>query len=352
MSASPLPYSEASSTTTTFLADSTDWMYLAAAGPCEASLPSTRKKVFQPLLASAGLVADGVMATRPASLNLGSAALLSPEKAGPTSPMTVLSSTAFCASEDACAGSPWVSNSLSLTWQLAFLVLYWSIASLAPFLMFWPRLAASPVRAPKKPICRLQLLPPLPLLEPPAALVPPVVPPQAVSARAAATSGAPSLTMDRTWSSGAGGQRRAPAAQDGESPLDARTIDRSEPNMADAPAACDRVVTFRAPYGAAHRARHGGTYSGTYGVTSPAEPQGWVAQGQALPPGMPATTASATSRMLSRRSIDVFWIHRKASGSLSPSRCISTPLPRSTCLRVSNRSARSATSDSNALSCA
>src|SRR5215212_4225314 len=125
MSARPLPYSDASSTTTTFLAWSTDWMYLAAAGPCDASLPRTRKKVFQPFFASAGLVADGVMETSPASANLGSAALLSPENAGPTSPMTVLSSTAFWASEDAWAGSPWESNSLSLTWQSACWALYW-----------------------------------------------------------------------------------------------------------------------------------------------------------------------------------------------------------------------------------
>ena len=36
-------------------------MYLAAAGPWVASLPRARKKVFQPLSASFGLVADGVM---------------------------------------------------------------------------------------------------------------------------------------------------------------------------------------------------------------------------------------------------------------------------------------------------
>ena len=34
---------------------------------------------------------------------------------------------------------------------------------------------------------------------------------------------------------------------------------------------------------------------------------------------MPAMTASATSRMDSRRSIEVFWIQRNASGSVSPS---------------------------------
>ena len=82
-------------------------MYFAAAGPCEASLPSTRKKVFQPLVDSAGLVADGEMVTRPASLNSGSAALDSPENAGPTMPTTDLLSMADLARPGATAGSPW-----------------------------------------------------------------------------------------------------------------------------------------------------------------------------------------------------------------------------------------------------
>ena len=53
-----------------------------------------------------------------------------------------------------------------------------------------------------------------------------------------------------------------------------------------------------------------------------------------------------------RRSIAVFWIHRKASASLIFSFFMSTPLARSTALRVSRRSPRSATSDSSALSSA
>ena len=63
-------------------------------------------------------------------------------------------------------------------------------------------------------------------------------------------------------------------------------------------------------------------------------------------------TASATSRMVRRRSIDVFWIQRNDSGSVRPILVMSRPLARSTRLRVSNRSARSATSDSSALICA
>ena len=62
-------------------------------------------------------------------------------------------------------------------------------------------------------------------------------------------------------------------------------------------------------------------------------------------------TASATSRIVRRRSIDVFWIQRKASGSLRPILVMSRPFARSTRFRVSNRSARSATSASSAPIC-
>ncbi len=66
-------------------------------------------------------------------------------------------------------------------------------------------------------------------------------------------------------------------------------------------------------------------------------------------PGPWAITPSATCRMERRRSIAVFWIQRKASGSLSESCSCSTPLARSTSLRVSSRSVRSRTSASSAL---
>ncbi len=46
----------------------------------------------------------------------------------------------------------------------------------------------------------------------------------------------------------------------------------------------------------------------------------------------------------------VFWIHRNASASLIFSLAMSTPLARSTALRVSSRSPRSATSASSCLS--
>src|SRR3954467_10694636 len=106
MSARPLPYSDASSMTKVFVDLTVSLMYLAAAGPCVASLPRARKKVFQPLSASFGLVADGVMVTRPASLKAGAAAFDSPEKPGPTMPAVLLSSMAFLARVGACVGSP------------------------------------------------------------------------------------------------------------------------------------------------------------------------------------------------------------------------------------------------------
>ena len=131
-----------------------------------------RWKVFQPFSDSAGLVAEAVMVLRPALSKIGSAALDSPEKAGPTMPTSFLSVTAFWASPGAMDGSPWLSNEVSVTLQSAFFSLYCVTASSAPFLMLMPRLAASPVRAPKKPILRSHALEP-------ASVLLPVVPPQA-----------------------------------------------------------------------------------------------------------------------------------------------------------------------------
>ena len=58
------------------------------------------------------------------------------------------------------------------------------------------------------------------------------------------------------------------------------------------------------------------------------------------------TTPSATCRIESRRSMAVFWIQRNASGSVSFNCSCSTPLARSTALRVARLSWRSATSAS------
>ena len=49
--------------------------------------------------------------------------------------------------------------------------------------------------------------------------------------------------------------------------------------------------------------------------------------------------------------MDAFWIHRKASGSVSPIFSLRSPLARSTSLRVSKRSTRSATSASSVMIC-
>src|ERR1700712_3881163 len=64
------------------------WIHLAAAGPCTASLPSPRKKFVQPFFVRPGLVADGVMLTRPAALSAGPSAFDSPENGRPTMPDT------------------------------------------------------------------------------------------------------------------------------------------------------------------------------------------------------------------------------------------------------------------------
>jgi hypothetical protein len=53
---------------------------------------------------------------------------------------------------------------------------------------------------------------------------------------------------------------------------------------------------------------------------------------------LPSMTASATFRMVRRRSIEVFWIQRNASGSVSPCSAWSRPLARSSSLRTSSRS--------------
>ncbi len=53
---------------------------------------------------------------------------------------------------------------------------------------------------------------------------------------------------------------------------------------------------------------------------------------------LPSMTASATARMVRRRSIEVFWIQRKASGSDSPCSDWSRPLARSSSLRTSGLS--------------
>src|SRR3984957_9740610 len=64
---------------------------------------------------------------------------------------------------------------------------------------------------------------------------------------------------------------------------------------------------------------------------------------------VPSITASATLRIVRRRSIDVFWIQRNACGSVSPCSDCSRPLARSSSLRTSRRSLRVLTSSSRAL---
>jgi len=106
MSAMPLPYSLPSSMTATFLVWSTLSRYWAAAGPWLLSVPTARCHSFHPLVPRVGLVADTVMLGRPACSKIGSAALDSPEKAGPISAIREESEIAFWARAGAWDGSP------------------------------------------------------------------------------------------------------------------------------------------------------------------------------------------------------------------------------------------------------
>ena len=126
-------------------------MYLAAAGPWELSLPTARCQYFQPFSASVGLVADAVMLTMPACSKMGSAALDSPEKAGPTT-ATVLSVMTFWASWGAWAGSPWLSYlmQVDLGRRPSWLVLV--DGQLGAVVLVDAELGVGPVRAPKNPI--------------------------------------------------------------------------------------------------------------------------------------------------------------------------------------------------------
>ncbi len=63
------------------------------------------------------------MIGRPASSKSGFATFDSPEKAGPTMPMTELSSMACLASAGAWSGLPWLSNFFISTWQSGLLAL-------------------------------------------------------------------------------------------------------------------------------------------------------------------------------------------------------------------------------------
>src|SRR5450755_2127385 len=75
-------------------------------------------------------------------------ALVSPEKAGPSSPMMLASPTICGATWVAFCGSPSVSNCLMVNWQPGLAVLNWSRASLAPSRMLIPSAALDPVSGP------------------------------------------------------------------------------------------------------------------------------------------------------------------------------------------------------------
>ena len=103
--------------TQTFLAASLPVRNFAAAGPCTASLPSARKKVFQPFVVRPGLVADGVMCTSLACSKILPVALDSPENGRPTTPRMSDSLTTCVTMPGALPGSPSVSKRFNSTWQ-------------------------------------------------------------------------------------------------------------------------------------------------------------------------------------------------------------------------------------------
>src|SRR5580658_8978777 len=132
MSAKPLPYAEASSMTATDLACSVLTMKVASAGPWASSLATARWKIVHPMVDRSVAVAEAVMIGRPAWLKIGSAALDSPEKAGPIMATTLDSPTALVARAGAWDGSPWLSKGVYFTWQLGFLASNWEMASCSP----------------------------------------------------------------------------------------------------------------------------------------------------------------------------------------------------------------------------
>ncbi len=141
----------------------------------------TRWKTRPPdtMLGRSLLVAEGLTITSPASSKAGMTALVSPEKAGPTTPITSPSAMTWSLTVPAWAGSPAVSNSLSTIVGPSPAALALSTASLTPSRMLIPRLALSPVRAPMNAIVTVSPWAP----PPPPAEVPSSPPPQPMATR-------------------------------------------------------------------------------------------------------------------------------------------------------------------------
>ena len=134
--------------TQTFWALSRCWMYRATAGPWTASLPRPRKKFVHPFCVRPGLVADGVMLTRPAALRAGPMARDSPENGRPTRPRTAGLLISPVVGPTAVSGVPPVSARTSVTWQFGFAALCWSTASCAALTMAMPSAAFWPAMVP------------------------------------------------------------------------------------------------------------------------------------------------------------------------------------------------------------
>ncbi len=148
----PLPYSDLSSTTKTFLAAAAPTMKSAMAGPWTPSFGTTRCQYFQPFSARATAVAEAEMLGIFASSSNGPTCLDSPEKAGPTSATTLSVLIACCARLTAVVGSALLSYLIISILTLGLVALYSSTASWAPLLGGMTIPEFSPDRSPIKPI--------------------------------------------------------------------------------------------------------------------------------------------------------------------------------------------------------
>src|SRR5579875_186 len=149
---SPDAYAVASSMLYTDFRWRTLFMKSASAGPWALSSATTRKKLCQPCWASSGAVAEGLTVARSACEKNGSAALVAPEKAGPTTATTEGSPTSSWAVVGDWLAEPWSSAALnaSLKGSLPKVLpaLAWLMASSTEYCILRPSCALPPESGP------------------------------------------------------------------------------------------------------------------------------------------------------------------------------------------------------------
>src|SRR5579862_2558814 len=125
---------------------------MASVGPCTLSFGTTRKKLVHPSVLSFGFVADGLTVATWAPENVGSAAAVAPEKAGPTTATILLLVTMAWAAVGDCAAVPWSSSSVYLSVNgsepKVLPALAWLIASSTANFMLRPSCALPPESGP------------------------------------------------------------------------------------------------------------------------------------------------------------------------------------------------------------